>query len=73
MNFNRIIRKIAKQQGVSPKEIKTDMQEAVKFSMYSTDKTAKEFWKNFYSKHKKPTVANFITEIADIVKNDLNG
>ena len=37
MNFKNIIRQIAKQNGVTPAEVKRDIQEAIRIGMASSD------------------------------------
>ena len=48
MNFNNIIRQIAKENGVSPAEVKKDMQEAIRVGMASPDPKVQAEWKRSY-------------------------
>ena len=45
MNFKNIIRQIAKQNGVTPAEVKRDIQEAIRIGMASTDPNVQIHWR----------------------------
>ena len=44
MTTKKIIRQIAKQNGVTPQEVINDMKEAIRVGMASTEPTARAFW-----------------------------
>lgn len=45
MNFKNIIRQIAKQNGVTPAEVKKDIREAIRIGMASPDPAVQAHWR----------------------------
>ena len=64
MNTRAIIRQIAKKHGVTPAEVKREMQLAIKEAMQSTDPVAREHWNILSPNGKDPTIEQFLTYIA---------
>ena len=60
MNFNNIIRQIAKENGVSPAEVKKDMQEAIRVGMASPDPKVQAEWKRISPSGKEPSVEELL-------------
>ena len=61
MNFNNIIRQIAKENGVSPAEVKKDMQEAIREAMASPDPKVQAEWKKISPSGKEPSIEELLT------------
>ena len=64
MNLKRIIRQIAKEHGVTPAEVRKDMEEAMRASMASSDPVAMAHWRNISPDGKEPQLEDFIAYIA---------
>ena len=64
MNLKRIIRQIAKENGVTPAEVRKDMEEAMRASMASSDPVAMAHWRNISPDGKEPKLKDFIAYIA---------
>lgn len=60
MNLKRIIRQIAKEHGVTPAEVRKDMEEAMRVSMASSDPEAMAHWRNISLDGKEPQLEDFI-------------
>ncbi len=56
MNFNNIIRQIAKQNRVTPEEVKRDIKEAIRVGMTSPDPIVRAHWKKISPTGKEPTI-----------------
>lgn len=69
MNTKAIIRQIAKEHGVTPAEVKRDMQFAIKEAMNSTDPVAREHWNVLSPNGKVPTIKQVLTYMARQVSN----
>ncbi|MBE6811076.1 MAG: hypothetical protein E7521_08500 [Ruminococcaceae bacterium] len=63
MKTKAIIRQIAKEHGVSPEEVKRDMQYAIKEAMKSTDPIARAHWAKISPNGKEPTIEQFLTYV----------
>ncbi len=61
MNFKNIIRQIAKQNGVTPAEVKRDIQEAIRIGMSSTDPNVQIHWRRMSPNGTEPTVNEVLT------------
>lgn len=72
MNLKHIIRQIARQESVSPAEVKRDMEEAMRISMTSSDPTAKLHWDKIYSLNREPRLEDFIRYLSDTVLSDVS-
>lgn len=69
MNLDRILEKIAVQNGVSVSQIRRDIQEALDEGWNSNDKNVREYWQKIPSKDKKPTLEEVILYIvAECIK-----
>lgn len=64
MNIKRIIRQIARQHGVSPAEVRKDMEEAMRASMASSNPTAMAHWKKISPNGQEPRLEDFVKYIA---------
>ena len=71
MNFKNIIRQIAKEHGVTPAEVKKDMQEAIRIGMSSTDPVAQAYWKRIAPTGKEPTVEEFLAFFTSEVRSSV--
>ena len=56
MDFKNIIRQIAKQNGVTPAEVKSDIENAIRIGMASSDPIAQAHWKRISPNGTEPTV-----------------
>ena len=63
--MSSIIKKVAKQHGVSVKEVRRDIEEMIKVGMSSTDPEAVMFWSQFGGK--TPTPEHFISALSKSV------
>ena len=64
--MRNIIKKVAKQNGVSDKEDRRDLEEMIKVGMSSTDPVAFMFWSQFGGK--VPTPEQLIAALSSSVK-----
>ena len=64
--MGNIIKKVAKQNGVSFKEVRKDLEEMIKVGMESSDPEAVMFWSQFGGK--KPTPEQFIAAVTSLVR-----
>lgn len=60
MSTKKIIRQIAKQNGVTPQEVINDMKEAIRVGMASTEPTARAFWQQIAPDGKEPSIDVFL-------------
>lgn len=60
MNTKAIIRQIAREHGVTPAEVKRDMQFAIREAMQSTDPIARAHWTKISPNGKEPTIDQFL-------------
>ncbi len=67
--MSNIIKKVAKQNGVSVKEVRKDLEEMIKVGMSSTDPEAVMFWSQFGGK--TPTPEQLIAALSSSVKAKL--
>ena len=68
MNTKAIIRQIAKEHGVTPAEVKRDMQFAIKEAMSSTDPVARKHWKRISPDGSEPSIEQFLTYVVGQVR-----
>jgi hypothetical protein len=61
MDFKNIIRQIAKQNGVTPAEVKRDIQEAIRIGMASSDPSVQAHWKRMSPSGTEPTINEVLT------------
>ena len=64
-----IIKKTAKQYGVSVKEVRRDIQETIKYGMMSTEPEAVKFWSQFNGK--EPTPEQFISALSSMARAEI--
>ena len=64
--MGNIIKKVAKQNGVSVKEVRKDLEEMIKVGMESSDPEAVMFWSQFGGN--KPTLEQFIAAVTSSVR-----
>ena len=73
MTTKQIIRQIAKEQGVTPKQVETDMKEAIREAMENTkasgDPVAKELWGRLAPDGKEPSIEKFLNFCAAELHN----
>ena len=67
--MSNIIKKVAKQNSVSVKEVRRDLEETIKVGMSSTDPEAVMFWSQFGGK--TPTPEQLIAALSSSVKAKL--
>ena len=67
--MKNIIKKVAKQHGVSLKEVRRDISEMIKVGMSSTEPEAVMFWSQFGGK--TPTPEQFIVAMTSLVNTRL--
>ena len=70
MSTKRILRKIAKEHGVTEKEVEADIKEAMRYSMLSDSLTARAFWGELSPDGKEPTVDAFLKFCAKKIVNN---
>ena len=68
--MKNIIRKIAKENGVTELEVRNEMQIAIRAAMQSTEPTAQAFWKQIAPDGKEPPIETFIGAIALMVQEN---
>lgn len=61
MNFKNIIRQIAKQNGVTPTEVKKDIREAIRIGMASPDPSVQAHWRRMSPVGKEPSINQVLT------------
>ena len=61
MNFKNIIRQIAKQNGVTPTEVKRDIREAIRIGMASSDPNVQAHWRRMSPSGTEPTINEVLT------------
>ena len=62
-----VIKKIAKANGVSEKEVREEMRMAIKAAMANSDPQAKATWKMMFPNGKEPTPEEFIKALSGAV------
>ena len=70
MSVEKIIRQIAKEYGVTPKEVEADMKEAMREAMASPDPKARAFWSELAPDEKEPSIEKFLTAFVTKMKNE---
>ena len=65
-----IIRKIAKENGVTELEVRNEMQIAIRAAMQSTEPTAQAFWKQIAPDGKEPPVEKVIASMSLLVQEN---
>lgn len=68
--MKNIIRKIAKENGVTELEVRNEMQIAIRAAMQSTEPTAQAFWKQIAPDGKEPPIETVIGAIALMVQEN---
>ena len=69
MNFKNIIRQIAKQNGVTPAEVKKDIREAIRIGMASPDPAFQAHWRRMSPTGVEPSVNQVLTYlVANVVR-----
>lgn len=69
MTTKKIIKQIAKREGVTEKQVENDMQEAIRLAMTSPNLDAQKFWKQISPDGSEPSVDTFLKAIsAEILK-----
>ena len=69
MSTKSIIRKIAKEHGVSAKQVEADIREAIRFSMAAETPRARILWNELSPDGKEPSVDTFLKFCVKKVKN----
>lgn len=64
----RALKKLAKQKGISEKEIRREIEITIEEAMKSPEPQAQAFWKAIPHKGEQPTPEEVIAYIADMVK-----
>lgn len=68
MSIRKIIRQIAKQHGVTTKEVIADMNAAIRAGMASRDPEAQIFWRQVAPDGKEPSIDTFLKFCAKRVR-----
>ncbi len=71
MNIQKILERIAMQNGVSVDEVRHDIQEALDYGWNSTDESVTAYWRRIPTKHEKPTLEEVLLYIINSIKYDL--
>ena len=61
MKFSKIIKQVAKQNGVTPEEVEKEIKEAIRIGMTSQNPIVQARWKLISPSDKAPTVDEFLT------------
>ena len=68
MNIQKILERIAMQNGVSVAEVRKDIQEALDYGWNSTDEDVKAYWRKIPTKYEKPTLDEVLLYIINSIK-----
>jgi len=68
MNMNKIFEKIAMQNGVSVKQVRQNVQEALDYGWNSTDEKVQSYWHQIPAKNGNPTIEEVILYIINSIK-----
>ena len=68
MKAKNALQKVARQEGVSVSEVRSEIQSAIDEGMKSTDKSVQAYWSKIPCKGAKPTPEEVINFIAKSVK-----
>ena len=69
MKTENIIRQIAKAHGVSPAEVKMEIQFAIQEAMKSDDPVARSHWEKISPNGEEPTIEQFLSYIVNQIKS----
>lgn len=64
-----VIKKVAKAHGVSVKEVREEMQKAIRAGRESSDPNAQAMWNRLFPDGKEPTPEEFILKVATLAKS----
>ena len=64
MKIKNVIKKVAKQHGVSCEQVRNDIKEAIRIGMASDNPIVKENWRKISKNGREPTVEEVIAFIA---------
>ena len=70
MKFSKIIKQVAKQNGVTPMEVEREIKEAIRIGMTSQDPLVQAQWKLISPSGEEPTVDEFLTYLMGNLKTD---
>lgn len=62
---------IAKREGITPEEVKSEIGRAVSYAMKSSDPKAQRFWNNFPCEGDRPTVEEVISYLAEKLSKEI--
>ena len=65
----KVIKKVAKAHGVSEKEVREEMQKAIRAGRESSDPNAQAMWNRLFPDGKEPTPEEFILKVATLAKS----
>ena len=65
----KVIKKVAKAHGVSVKEVREEMQKAIRAGRESSDPNAQAMWNRLFPDGKEPTPEEFILKVATLAKS----
>ena len=68
--YDKAIRKIARQEGVSPEYVYAEMQKAIRFGRSNLDPSAQDFWRKIAPNGEAPTPEKFIEIIVKELKEN---
>ncbi len=64
-----VIKRVAKAHGVSVKEVREEMQKAIRAGRESSDPNAQAMWNRLFPDGKEPTPEEFILKVATLAKS----
>lgn len=65
MKTNKIIKQIAKERNMTPKEVEEEMRSAIREAMATKDPQAQALWKQIAPDGKEPSIDKFLEFCAD--------
>lgn len=72
MSTRKIIRQVAKNNGVSPKEVERDIKAAIRAAMASENPETQAFWREISPNGKEPSVDRFLKFCAKRCKDTID-
>ena len=65
-----VIKEIAKRHGVSPEEVRAEMEQAIKLAFGNQDPKARKLWEKLAPDGTQPTPEEFISRVAHMAKRE---
>ena len=73
MKANEIIKQIAKERNLTPKEVEMEIRSGIREAMASTDPRAQALWKQLAPEGKEPSIDKFLTFCANKINERRGG